>query len=130
MLAGATDTDAINSLDGRAYNSNWDGDLMPCLPYAAQGGESILKVRSYDAGAGNCEQGNDSTCLDDVAILTVLDNAPPTNAFRPPFVGTNKPIFTTDDLNLSALPTLPTVANTPSIASVEAIFGGPWIATR
>ena len=42
-------------------------------------------------------------CMAECEIFHVVDTLPPTNAFRPPYCGTSKPIYTTDDVNYALL---------------------------
>jgi hypothetical protein len=63
-----------------------------------------------------------------MAILTCVSNAPPEGTFRPPYCGTDKsPRFNKSQLDYSKLANLSPVANTPSLAAVEANFAGPWV---
>ncbi len=64
------------------------------------------------------------------AILTVLAAAPPENGattFRPPYVGTSKPLYSSKKLRKDLLPNLALVASTPDIKAVSAQFERPWI---
>ncbi len=64
------------------------------------------------------------------AILTVLSDVPPDNGattFRPPYVGTSKPLYSSKKLRKDLLPNLPLVDSTPNIKSVSAQFEKPWI---
>lgn len=67
--------------------------------------------------------------IDDHVVLTVLAAAPPANAFRPPFFGTDKRIFTTDNIDLTKLPSLtPPAGVTPvTLAAVKRRFAGPQV---
>lgn len=57
------------------------------------------------------------------AVLTVLSSAlDSTNYFRPPYVGTNKPLYQITDLQTNLLPTLASVDNTPTLATVVSNF--------
>ena len=65
--------------------------------------------------------------LDTAAVLTCLAQAPPADAFRPPYVGTNKPIYETKDLNLDLLPKLNPVPSTPDWDAAIRVFQRPWL---
>jgi hypothetical protein len=65
--------------------------------------------------------------LEVAAVLTVLASAPPAGSFRPPYAGTTKTIYSSSNLQSQMLLSLAPVANTPSLASVEAMFEKPWI---
>lgn len=66
--------------------------------------------------------------LQSQAVLTVLSQAPPKGSFRPPYCGTDKKVrFNESQLNYSLLRSLPTVENTPDLATVERWFQRPWV---
>lgn len=59
------------------------------------------------------------------AVLTVLIASPPddgSNAFRPPYVGTNKPIYLVSDLKSNLLPSLPPVVSSPTLVTIAINF--------
>ena len=63
-------------------------------------------------------------------ILTVLAQAPPADAFRPPYVGTDKTIkFRTSQLDYSKIPALavPPDASAPSMKSLADSFSKTWL---
>lgn len=65
-----------------------------------------------------------------IAVLTILDETPPANAFRPPFVGAdNKQItHTLADLNTNLLPNLAVPSGIwTTVAEVAASFEKPWV---
>ena len=61
------------------------------------------------------------------AVLTVVDAAPPEGSFRPPYCGTDKPLYSTAQLQPSLLPQLPRVASMPTLASMERGIQRVWI---
>jgi hypothetical protein len=65
--------------------------------------------------------------LETAAVLTCLKEAPPADAFRPPYVGTDKPIYTTRDIHWDLLPRLKPVPSTPDWSEIERIFERPWL---
>jgi hypothetical protein len=65
--------------------------------------------------------------LQSAAVLTCLPKAPPPDAFRPPYVGTTKPIYLKSQLRWDLLPGLKPVASTPNWATMERIFERPWL---
>lgn len=67
------------------------------------------------------------TVMKTAAVLTCLDAAPPKDAFRPPYVGTDKPIFQTRDIYWDLLPKLHPVGDIPSWEEFERYFQRPWI---
>ncbi len=95
--------------DAQGFDSGislYDDTLIPTLPYTASGGESIAKTISNQTGRTdteitNCYTDLDYQCLDTAAILTVVSSTPTGNGaaiFRPPYVGTDKPNYSVDDL--------------------------------
>lgn len=65
--------------------------------------------------------------LEGAAVLTCLAAAPPADAFRPPYVGTAKPIYRASDLRLDILPRLPPVPATPDWETMIRQFERPWL---
>lgn len=63
------------------------------------------------------------------AVLTCLSEVPAADAFRPPYVGTDKQIFKTKDINWNLLPKLPLPAGVeaPAWSEFERYFQRPWI---
>ena len=90
--------------------SGFDAARVPTLPYAAAGGQSIVKAVSIDPAIVDAE-----AYLDTAIVLTVLDAPPPgdgSTLFRPPYFGTDKPLIDLSTLHPERLPTLP-AAGTP-----------------
>ncbi len=93
---------AVNHVAADASDPQpWDGRLGTptadlALPYGARAGDSILKYVSFNPG-GDCYDGTLKSCGQFAAVLTVLDTVPasPSTTFRPPFLGTDKPLFST-----------------------------------
>ena len=105
---------------------NWDAELNieTTLPSKFSAGTSIVSATSHPT-AGNRPQ------LKDAAVLTILAEAPPEGAFRPPYSGEDKQIIGTKyDLDYSILRNfnLPRLgATTPHLLSVANEFKRPWI---
>jgi hypothetical protein len=74
----------------------------------------------------NCAPTAESV-MSDAAVLTCLDKIPPDDAFRPPYAGTEKPIYEVKDLHWDILPKLQPVASTPDWAKMERVFERPWL---
>jgi len=89
----------------------YDAGLVPSLPYTASPGDSIVKSIS---GPGTVQ-------IKTVAVLTVAGETPPADAFRPPYIGDDKPYFLYSDLNLNILPSYPAVSTSP---------GFDWVADK
>jgi hypothetical protein len=61
------------------------------------------------------------------AVLTCLDREPPADAFRPPYAGTEKPLFRAKDIQWELLPRLQPAGEVPSWEAFERYFQRPWI---
>lgn len=122
--------DGPQGLDTRIRGTTYQASRVPCLPYAAAPGQSIVKVTSWSPTSAECWwTSNDTTetCLTDAAVLTVLATPPPSGSFRPPYTGTQKPLYSSADLRMGVLPKLPKVAGTPTLDRTRQMFGGPWL---
>jgi len=133
--------------DLQGYDSrpaNYDADLsvkFPCQLEASRSLISTISSEAYDATTGKLQTpfilgeyklGLDSgkaiqLALQTAAVLTCLNAAPPDDAFRPPYAGTDKPIYETKDLKWDLLPKLKPVDSTPEWATFERIFERPWL---
>jgi len=80
------------------------------------------------------------TVLDSAAVLTVLADEPPADAFRPPYAGTDKPLYRASDLRWGLLRRLAVPEIDPKVyppyydirlpadwAAAERWFQRPWI---
>jgi hypothetical protein len=96
--------------------------LVPALPYSAAPGQSIVKTTpSKETLVGNAYR----PCLNTAAVLTVVAGIPVNNGstlFRPPYVGTAKPLYSVSDLRHYLLPSLEPVEATPSLESIKKTF--------
>lgn len=96
----------------------WDSTLLPTLPHTNDGSaiESIVKT-VYNEG---------ESCVADAVVLTILPEIPPDNGatvFRPPWLGTKKPLYRVQDLKLERIPSHYTpVDDTPSLAEIASQF--------
>ena len=61
------------------------------------------------------------------AVLTCLPEAPPEDAFRPPYAGTDKPLWRAKDLKWDLLPKLKPAGQVPSWEDFERYFQRPWL---
>ncbi len=67
------------------------------------------------------------TVMKTAAVLTCLEAVPPADAFRPPYVGTVKPIFLVRNIHWDFLPALQSAGEVPSWKEFERYFQRPWI---
>lgn len=61
------------------------------------------------------------------AVLTCLKEVPPNDAFRPPYVGTEKTIFAAKNIQWNLLPNLQAPGEVPSWPEFERYFQRPWL---
>jgi hypothetical protein len=61
------------------------------------------------------------------AILTCLDKAPPADAFRPAYMGVDKTIYETKDIQWQKLPALAPVPATPDWDKMANLYQRPWL---
>lgn len=91
--------------------------FQKALPYLAPVNTSIVKAVSLASVVG---VGANQTYLSNAVVLTILAAAPATDAFRPPYFGTAKRIFTQSQLQTGLLPSLASPGGgPPSLANVE-----------
>lgn len=67
------------------------------------------------------------TVMKAAAVLTCVEEIPPKDAFRPPYVGTAKPIFQAKNIQWGLLPNLTPAGEVPSWDEFERYFKRPWI---
>jgi len=72
-------------------------------------------------------KGTDSMALKAAAVLTCLDKEPPANAFRPPYAGTEKPIYLPKNIQWQLLPKLAPVKDVPPWDLFERFYQRPWL---
>jgi len=115
--------------DGTLYE--FDSTLVPPLPFVAAPGQSIVKAVSDTDATGKFMSLwiSNGTPLPDsrmtianpiktAGVLTVVGAVPPdsgSTCFRPPYVGTDKPYYSTENLDLNALPSLAPTSGMPAM---------------
>lgn len=105
------------------------------LPFELEPNRSLISSISnttlpVDNFAKNIMWPDEKKCenvMKTAAVLTCLKEVPPANAFRPPYAGTEKPIFTADDILWDQLPSLSPAGEVPSWEEFERYFQRPWI---
>lgn len=107
------------------------------FPYAASAGDSIVTVQSYTAGTSytpswnNIKVSSSTAKIQGCEVLTVVSSAPAAGTFRPPFMGTSKPTFTTSDITEARLPNYAATTNLPSdLTYYERGLERPWLMTN
>ncbi len=122
-----------NRMFGTDFNAQYDQDLNAAMPggqpLSAANPLRIENPASLISGISTFELGSGiSNQVRTMAVLTVLDKAPPFGSFRPPYVGADKQTrFQASQLDYSLLPNLAVPANAPPIAEVAGRFERPWI---
>lgn len=97
-----------NNLTSHGYDSRataafpYDGTKRATFPLSMSAGQSLISTIGKTTPAG----GGGATRISAAAVLTVLATAPASTAFRPPYVGTTKTIWTTADVDYDLLPGL------------------------
>ena len=94
--------------DDRAYGYN--ASVGVSFPYSITAGDSLISTDSWPEGVTEQTDYIGKTIthgsLTSAAVLTCLSSAPASDAFRPPYGGTTKPLFEKSDINYSLLPEL------------------------
>jgi hypothetical protein len=67
------------------------------------------------------------TVMKTAAVLTCVKDIPPKEAFRPPYAGTEKPVFCLSQIDWTLLPKLSAAGEVPSWEEFERYFQRPWI---
>lgn len=139
VINGSMLNPAVNFLQG--YDSRMMGAEGTCwdagLNVARPGGNAIsasnpLSINSPSSLASSISREVPEGGLNvlTVAVLTILTEVPPANAFRPPFVGSNNKSIThtQSDIKRGILPRLakPT-CSLSTINEVSAYFEKPWV---
>jgi len=119
--------------DSRA--KNFDPSMSVSYPFTLQPNQSLVSTISNDTFPVDmlvapllvAAEKKGAVCLNSAAILTCLDKAPPDDAFRPPYAGSDKPIYETKNLQWGVLPKLAPVGTVPSWSEFERYFQRPWL---
>lgn len=67
------------------------------------------------------------TVMKAAAVLTCLGRVPSAGSFRPPYAGTEKPIFDAKDIRWELLPRLEPAGEVPLWGKLERYFQRPWL---
>ncbi len=99
----------------QAYDSSigkkieFDENLALIFPGTLHGGDSLVSTISYNSVEPRTDYigvflKDNPPIMEAAAVLTVLDNVPHSDAFRPPYAGTDKPLFRKSQIDYSLLP--------------------------
>jgi hypothetical protein len=112
--------------DGRVGGYDPMLDVSGQLPsLALEPGTSLVSTISRVPEV--TERAERRPALEVAAVLTVLDAPAPANSFRPPYAGTDKPLYSAAALQTERLLRLEPVASTPALDETAAKFAKPWI---
>lgn len=99
-------------------SSTYTNTLMVPLPFTINSNASLVKT------IGGIKGSSFST-ISNAAVLTILTSAPPNNGvevFRPPYVGTNKPLYLVSNLRQDILPSYHPVGTPLTLENVRSNF--------
>lgn len=114
---------------------NYLPELSVKFPFTLEPGRSLISTISnevvpvpqmHEALMWTAEK-QGALALKSAAVLTCLSEAPPDDAFRPPYAGTKKPIFEAKNLRWERLPSLAPAGPVPSWPQFERYFERPWL---
>jgi hypothetical protein len=94
----------------------------------SSGNPLIVQPHSSLVSSISVEEGGHRPQLQTAAILTVLESAPPSGSFRPPYTNINKDInYNISQLDYSKLSSLQTLSKVLDISTVADYFERPWL---
>lgn len=102
-------------------------ELVPNRSLLSSISNSSLPVDNFCKNIMMESEKKSRVTLKTIAVLTCLNEIPPKDSFRPPYAGTNKPIYRKKDIKWDILPQLAPVGNIPSWEEFERYFQRPWI---
>lgn len=104
-------------LAGTGAGGTYDESLRPAMPFVVTSGSLVKTIGGTTTAS--------ASRIKTAVVLTVLTAAPPgggSNVFRPPYVGSDKPLYLVSNLRRELLPAYPAVADAPTLATVAANF--------
>src|ERR1035438_4188999 len=114
---------------------NYNSSLSAAFPLKLQSEQSLIS--SISNGDDRVpvllkpmmweQEATDYLALKSAAILTCLARIPPSDAFRPPYAGAEKPIYRAEDLRWGILPKLAAPAEVPDWDEFARYFERPWL---
>ncbi|MCZ7646078.1 MAG: hypothetical protein M5U26_12455 [Planctomycetota bacterium] len=116
-------------------SSTYDPELSVKLPCALEPNRSLISTISNSAFPVQnfphkimwSKEKNAQVALKAAAVLTCLAEEPPADAFRPPYGGTEKPLYRAADLKWDLLLKLQPAGEVPSWEDFEGYFRRPWL---
>ena len=101
--------------------------LKPNLSLISSISNTSLPVDNFCKNIMTDREKKSRVTLRAAAVLTCLDEVPPSDSLRPPYVGTEKPIYRAGDVCWNLFPRLEPVGEVPSWEEFERYFQRPWI---
>lgn len=103
--------------------------LDPEHPLEISPGKSLLSAVSIEKPGGDAslQTQEGGIFLETIAVLTVLDAAPPEDTFRPPYVAGEKKLHRLSQVDVTKLPALKVVGERPTWEQVNALVERPFI---
>jgi len=102
-------------------------ELKPGISLVSTISNDTLPVDNFCAKLMWGRETKEQTVLKAAAVLTCLPEVPPGDAFRPPYAGTNKPVYRSRDIKWDLLCNLKPVGDIPSWEEFERYFQRPWL---
>ncbi|MCK5781920.1 MAG: hypothetical protein KAH10_04985 [Flavobacteriales bacterium] len=129
------DTLSIGKQGFDSRGLSFDSSLAIAMPYSLKANSSIISSQSNDTLWQQTvyhklmwePETKQTSVVRTVSVLTCLDKAPPADAFRPAYAGTDKKIFRYSDVNLSKLLKLQPTESMPDWSQSERYFERPWM---
>lgn len=114
---------------------NFDPSLSLAYPLDLKPGQSLISTTSHVGEPYPVllkdimwrSEASGAAALRSGAVLTCLDQAPPEDAFRPPYAGTDKTLWRASQIRWEKLPQLAAPEAVPDWAMVERWFERPWL---
>jgi hypothetical protein len=113
------------SFDGRSHEGKSIGHYTPSVefPLVLEPNQSLVST----ASVGDPGVSSTPIFIRDAAVLTAVAEPPPADAFRPPYVGDDKPYYRVAQLRRDLLPGVPGVEDMQPIDEVEDSVERIWL---
>lgn len=124
--------------DERTGTGTYNATLLVDVPIVLKPNESLVSTISWQIGEDGCPARYDSNPaaslyhmprppLRVAAVLTCLAEAPPAGTMRPPYAGTNKPLYDSADINVSLLPDLTPASGMDTFSNICDLVDHCWL---